>query len=481
MENRVYRMLINGQLLSTGEAFGVLNPATGKQFASAPTAALHHVEEALDSAREGFRVWSATPQSRRSEMLLRAASLLEENRTDLELLLSKEQGKPLPSAVAETNTAIGSFRAVADLILPTKIIKETPTHFLTVRRKPVGVVLAITPWNYPLGIGCGKIARALGHGNSVILKPSPFTPLTSLFMGELLQGVFPAGVLNVVSGDGSVGAQLVESPKINLVSFTGSVLTGKRIMAACANNMTRVLLELGGNDPAIVLPDADVLHAAKGIFAMSMNNSGQICCAVKRVYVHDSLHDSFVREVVRLAEEAVMSIGEGTTEGVKMGPLNNKPQLDRVIDLIADAVRNGGTLLAGGTPPPHADAAGFFLAPTIITNVQEGIRLVDEEQFGPVMPIMKYSLESEVVTRANDSQLGLGASVWGTDSVAVNRVANQLEAGIVWTNEHAVLREGGPFGGMKQSGFRREGDFAEADLDAYTEVQTIKIAKTKTS
>jgi acyl-CoA reductase-like NAD-dependent aldehyde dehydrogenase len=301
-------------------------------------------------------------------------------------------------------------------------------------------------------------------------------------LGELLRDIFPAGVINVVSGDDlsgnhSVGQLLVESPDINLVSFTGSVATGKKIMAACAANMTRVLLELGGNDPAIVLADADIPHASRGIYYMSMGNSGQICCAIKRVYVHRSIFDEFVQRIVAHAKEGSNSIGEGTVDGVKMGPLNNRLQRDRVVALINDAVANGGKVEVGGRVPPHVNPNGFFLEPTIITNVHEGIRIVDEEQFGPVLPIMPFDTEDEVIQRANDSKYGLGASVWGRDAVVMNRILSQLDAGIVWANEHAVLREGGPFGGMKNSGFRREGDFAESDLDAYTEIQTVKFAK----
>jgi acyl-CoA reductase-like NAD-dependent aldehyde dehydrogenase len=262
-----------------------------------------------------------------------------------------------------------------------------------------------------------------------------------------------------------------------MVSFTGSVPTGKRIMASCAKNITRVLLELGGNDPAIVLPDANIEHAAKGIFQMSMANSGQICCAIKRVYVHKSIYEPFVKEVVKMAKEAVPGIGEGIIDGVKMGPLNNETQLKRVMELVKDAEQHGGDIQAGGVQPPHTDRRGFFFEPTIITNVAEGTRIVDEEQFGPVMPVMSYTDESEVIERANRGTYGLGASVWGKDSVALNRIAESLDVGIVWTNEHAVLREGGTFGGMRQSGFRREGDFAEADLDSYTEMKTQKLTK----
>ena len=475
-------MLINGQLVSTPEVFDVFNPATGKRFASAPKATRDHVCSAISAARSGFNVWSRMPQPDRSALLLQAAAALEANRVDLEVLLSKEQGKPLASAVSETSSAISSLRQAAEVRLQVKEVKETITHFLQVRRRPVGVVVGITPWNYPLSLGCGKIARALGHGNSIILKPSPFTPLTSLLLGEILMGVFPPGVLNVITGEDtpgqpSVGQLLVESSDINLVSFTGSGPTGKRIMSACAQNVTRVLLELGGNDPAIVLADADVRHAAKGIFQMSMANSGQICCAIKRVYVHESLFDAFVAEVKQLAVDAVAGIGEGTDDDVTMGPLNNGPQLKRVRELLADAVAHGATVVAGGKSPSHTNPGGHFFEPTIVTGIAEGVRLVDEEQFGPVMPVMPYRDVADVIVRANASVYGLGASVWGRSAKALNRVALELEAGIVWTNQHAVLREGGSFGGMKQSGFRREGDFAEADLDSYTEMQTVKIAK----
>lgn len=476
-ETRMYRMLINGQLVQGAESFEVLNPATGKRFAIAPQASKEQTLHAIESAREGLKIWSKMDPSERSLKLLQAASVMEANKTDLAFILSKEQGKPLVSAAAETNTAISIMRQAADIELRKKKIKETVSHVLQVVKKPVGVVVGITPWNYPLSLGAGKIARAIGHGNSVILKPSPFTPLSSLFLGEILQNVFPPGVVNVVSGDGGVGQQLVDSPDINMVSFTGSGPTGKKIMAACAKNITRVLLELGGNDPAIVLADADIAHSAKGVYHNAMANSGQICCAVKRVYVHESIYDEFVEKVVELAKCQVSKIGEGLADGVTMGPLNNKMQLEIVKTLVADAVKNGAQIKAGGKQPAHTNPEGFFFEPTILTNVHEGMRIVDEEQFGPVMPVMSFNTVEEVVERANRSVYGLGASVWGRKAKELNEIADQLECGIVWTNEHAVLREGGTFGGLKQSGFRHEGDFAEADLESYTEMQTQKLFK----
>ena len=481
-ENRVFRMLINGKLVHSTKVFEVVNPATGKVFAVAPDAAPDQVQAAIRAAKQGLKVWSKMGPNDRAQRMLQAASLIEANRSDLEYILSTEQGKTLAGAASETKTTISLFRQASEIVLPVKHVKETATHYLQTIRVPVGVVVGITPWNYPLSLGAGKIARALGHGNSVILKPSPLTPLSSLYLGELLKDVFPPGVVNIVSGAdehdvASVGQLLSESPEINLVSFTGSVPTGKRIMGACAKNITRVLLELGGNDPAIVLADANVLHAAKGIFTMSMANSGQICCAIKRVYVHESLFDAFVQEVVRLAKEAIPSIGEGVKDGSTMGPLNNKAQIEKVQALVADAKEKGGEVLVGGKPPFHTNPNGYFFEPTIITNVSDGMRVVDEEQFGPVMPVMRYVDESDVIERANRGLYGLGASVWGRDPNSLNRIAGCLDAGIVWTNEHAILREGGTFGGMKQSGFRREGDFAEADIDSYTEMKTLKLSK----
>ncbi len=471
-------MLINGQLMAAGESFPVLNPATGIKFANAPQATLSHAQEAIGAARKAFKEWSSLESSDRSEFLLKAASIMEANKTDLAFLVSKEQGKPLASATAETNTAISLMRSAADIEVPTvHVVKETVSHVLQVVRKPLGVVVGITPWNYPLSLGCGKIARSIGHGNTVVLKPSPFTPLSSLYLGEILKDAFPPGVINVLSGDGDLGNFLVNSPDINLVSFTGSGPTGKKIMAACAQNVTRVLLEMGGNDPAIVLQDADIAHAAKGIYQATMGNSGQICCAIKRVYVHESIFDEFVDAVTSLAKAHVPKIGEGLSDDVTMGPLNNKMQLDRVKELVQDAVKNGAKVHAGGKIPSHTNPDGYFFEPTILTNVSEGTRIVDEEQFGPVMPIMSYKSQEEVIERANASIYGLGASVWGRKARTLNEIASKLESGIVWTNEHAVLREGAPFGGIKQSGFRHEGDFGQADLESYTEIQTQKLFK----
>jgi acyl-CoA reductase-like NAD-dependent aldehyde dehydrogenase len=322
--------------------------------------------------------------------------------------------------------------------------------------------------------------HALVFGNTVIIKPSPYTPLSTLKIGEILAPVFPPGVVNVISGPDTrdekcVGDQLARHPLVKLVAFTGSIPTGKRVFHNCSSKMTRMVLELGGNDPAIVLKDADVEEAATGVFEGAMINSGQICCGIKRVYVQKDIAEKFTSKLVELARERVSKLGSATTEGVLMGPLNNEMQFKRVSELVEDAARNGATVLVGGNRPAHVDQNGFFFAPTVVVGVREGMRIVDEEQFGPVIPVMTFDTEEEVVARANATKYGLGASVWGTDASAVNRVALQLEAGIVWTNEHAADGPGLAFGGFKESGFGREG--GDYDLLTYTECQSVKLLR----
>jgi acyl-CoA reductase-like NAD-dependent aldehyde dehydrogenase len=341
-----------------------------------------------------------------------------------------------------------------------------------VRRRPIGVTACITPWNFPAFCAIQKWAPAIVLGNACVWKPSPFTPLSGLRIAALVSSILPPGVLNVVTGDDkrpfNVGRHLVEHDDVAAVSFTGSGPTGKRIMAACAPQVKRVVLEMGGNDAAIVRSDVDVEEAAKGVFSGAMANTGQICCAIKRCFVHESLYEPFKAQLVKLANEA--SVGDGFSEGVQYGPINNTMQLGKVTDLVEDARAAGCEILTGGKT---REGGGYFYEPTIVSNIKEGVRLFDEEQFGPVLPITPYKTDAEAVERANSSEYGLGGSVWSKDVAAGNELASKILAGTVWVNAHTPLT-GAPFGGFKQSGLGRE--LGKADITAFTESQTLALA-----
>ena len=385
----------------------------------------------------------------------------------------------MSNAVSEVGNALEFFNEAQKVQIPVQVVSTTDTHSLEIHRRPIGVVAAIVPWNYPVHIAVMKLASALVFGNTIVIKPSPNTPLSTLRIGELLAEVFPKGVVNMLAGpdtrdEHSVGDLLTRNPSVALACFTGSIATGKRVFQNSSEKLGRMMLELGGNDAAIVLADADVELAAKGVFEAGMINCGQICCGIKRVFVAENIFDHFASRVAQLAKDKLSEVGPGNGKNVSIGPLNNKVQLERVKELVADAVKTGATVLAGGKQPEHLKG-GFFFEPTIVTNLKEGVRLVDEEQFGPVLPLMKFGSETEAIERANATCYGLGASVWGSNPETVNRVARQLEAGIVWTNEHAADIPGLPFGGMKHSGIGREG--ADFDLYTFTEAQSAKLLK----
>ncbi|KAL7526651.1 hypothetical protein ACHAWF_001860 [Thalassiosira exigua] len=397
------------------------------------------------------------------------------NADELARLLVSEQGKPLAAAREELAGVSFLLKKACEIETKPEVYSETAERRVEVRRVPIGVVACITPWNFPLFCSVQKWAPAIVLGNSVVHKPSPFTPLTGLRLAELINDndCFPPGVFNCISGDDqagfNVGAFLTDSPKVAKVSFTGSVATGKRIMAACADDMKRITLELGGNDAAIVRSDVNVKEMAPKIFAGAFANSGQVCCALKRCFVHESIFDEFKSELIKCASNA--KFGDGMSEGVEYGPLNNKMQLDKVSAYVEDARSQGCDILCGGKA---RDGRGFFYEPTIVSGIKEGVNLFDEEQFGPVLPITPYADDDEAVRRANDSDMGLGGSVWSSDPSAAADLAAKLEAGTVWVNQHGDLT-GAPFGGFKQSGIGRE--LGLADITAFTESQTLSLAK----
>ncbi|MGW5497591.1 aldehyde dehydrogenase family protein [Streptomyces olivaceoviridis] len=457
---RPHTMTINGQPVEGTAAFDVVNPSTGEIFAQAPDCTPDQLDAAMRAAELAQPRW-AEDESTRRQLLLLAADRLEAHADELASILIREQGRPV-SFAREMDLVVAWLRYFGSVEIPREVIVDNDTELIEKIHKPLGVVAAIAPWNAPLLLATWKIAPALRAGNTVVLKPSPYTPLSTLAMGEVLRDILPAGVLNVISGLDPLGARMVEHPIPRKVSFTGSTATGKKVAASAAISLKRVTLELGGNDPAIVLPDADPAAIADKLFWGAFVNSGQICLAVKRVYVHTSIHDSLVEELAERARKAV--VGDGFDPHTTLGPLTNAMQRDRVAQLVNSAIDDGAVAVTGGEAPP---GDGYFYPPTILTNTKDGMAVVDEEQFGPVLPIVAYDDLDAVIERVNASPFGLTASVWSTDLDTAAHVAAQLDAGQVTVNAHANgLRPYLPFSGHKQSGIGVEN--ALEGLSEYT-------------
>jgi acyl-CoA reductase-like NAD-dependent aldehyde dehydrogenase len=462
-------MTIDGKAARAEAARDVINPATGAPFAQAPDCSRAQLDLAMESAQAAFRSWSRDEAARR-KALLACADALQAAAPEMGRLLTQEQGKPLQKGIEEIFGASVWFKFTAGLAIPCEVVQDDEKSRIEVRRRPYGVVGAITPWNFPVMLAAWKIAPALLAGNTIVIKPSPYTPLSTLRLGEVLRDVLPPGVLNVVSGGDDLGAWITQHPAVRKISFTGSVATGKRVAAAAAPDLKRVTLELGGNDAAIVLPDADPAAIAEKLFWGAFMNSGQVCSAIKRVYVHE---DSFARLRDELAQRAKsVKMGDGLAPDVQLGPINNRPQFERVIELVEDAVRAGAKIAAGGSARA---GGGYFFEPTIVTGVAEGVRLVDEEQFGPALPLVTYRDVDDAVERANATSFGLSGSVWSSDVSRAADVASRLECGTAWVNKHLDITPIAPFGGAKWSGIGVEN--GPWGLLGFTEIQTVNIAK----
>ena len=463
-------MTIAGDTVPAADSFGVVNPANGEVFAHAPECSPAQLDAAFDAAAKAQRDWKLDEAARRAT-LLQMADVLLASSGELAPVLTAEQGKPLGDANIEVFAAAIWCQYFANLETPPQVIQDDAEARVEVVRRPVGVVAAITPWNFPLTLAFWKIAPALLAGNTLVLKPSPFTPLTTLKVAELLRDVLPPGVLNVVSGGDELGAWMTGHAVPRKVSFTGSIETGKKVAISAAPDLKRVTLELGGNDPAIVLDDADPAVVAKAIFAGAFNNNGQVCSAIKRVYVPESLYDQVVDGLS--AQASSIKVGEGTDPESKLGPINNAPQYERVKELVADAISHGATAATGG----HAkEGPGYFFEPTILTDVTDGTRIVDEEQFGPALPVISYRNLDDAIDRANATHFGLSGSVWGTDTDRAAEVAAELECGTAWVNTHLALSPQQPFGGFKWSGIGVEN--GPWGLAEFTEVQAVYRSRT---
>lgn len=461
-------MLINGELCHGDESFSVVNPATGEVFAHAPECSQEQLEKAIEGAAGAFYTWRQDIELRRNA-LKRVAELIQSNCDEIAHLLTLEQGKPLNKAKSEVMTSSLQIQFAAATQIPVDVLQDTDQALIKVIHKPYGVVAAITPWNFPINIAMGKVATALIAGNTVILKPSPYTPLSTLKIAEVIKEALPAGVLNIVSGSDPLGTSLTAHPLIRKIDFTGSVGTGKRVAAAAAPDLKRFTLELGGNDPAIVLPDANPKKIAKAIFWGAFTNSGQVCIAAKRLYVHESIKEALTTELAALAEQT--KVGNGLDENTRLGPINNQAQFERVTTLVEEAKGAGARVVTGG----DALGEGYCFQNTILTDLDDNARIVQEEQFGPVLPILAYQDINDVISRANNTHFGLGSSIWTEDLPQAEALAERIEAGTTWVNQHLALSPLAPFGGTKWSGIGYIG--GKWGIEGATELQVINIKR----
>ncbi|GAB4354224.1 MAG: aldehyde dehydrogenase family protein [Oricola sp.] len=461
-------MVINGARVQAAAAFDVTNPSTGEVVGTAPNAAPNDLDDAVDAASAAFKTWSGKSDGERAAACEAVADKIREHAEELALLLTQEQGKPLNGLGSrfEIGGAEAWARHTAGLSLPVKVLQDTNEGRIELHRNPIGVVGSITPWNWPVMIAVWHILPAVRTGNTVVIKPSPYTPLSTLRLVEIMNEVLPAGVVNAIASDDemhNIGAAMAAHPGIRKMVFTGSIATGKKVMMTAAETMKRLTLELGGNDAGIVLPDVDAKQIAEGLFWGGFINNGQTCAAMKRLYVHEDVHDDVCAALVDHARN--IRVGDGRDETSVLGPVANRMQFEKVKRLVDDA-RTKGQVLLGGEP-----GDGLFYPPTIIAGLSNDDPLVAEEQFGPALPIIRYSDVEEAIALANDSENGLGGSVWSKDIEKAKRIARRLECGSVWINKHGAIQPNAPFGGIKASGLGVE--FGEEGLAEYTNIQVV--------
>jgi acyl-CoA reductase-like NAD-dependent aldehyde dehydrogenase len=465
-----FALLIDGRLVGSDESLDVINPAFGKVFARCPAAVRAQLDEAVKAARAAFQSWRQTSYEHRAALVKQLAEALREHQSELAELLTREQGKPLSQSVAEIDRGAAQSEGMVGIKIPVETLIDDDQRQIELHYRPLGVVGIITPWNAPVNLALGPLVSALYTGNTVVLKPSPYTPLTTLKLGELLRDIFPPGVVNVLAGGDALGQWITEHPDVDKISFTGSVATGKKVAASAAGTLKRVTLELGGNDPAIILDDVDPKAIAKKVFFASFVNSGQVCMAIKRIYAHESVYDGLCDALVEEAKKA--KVGNGLDPDTELGPLQNKMQYDKVRGIIDETKQSGAHILAGGDVP---DGDGYFIPPTLVADVDENSRLVREEQFGPIVPILKFSDLEDAIRRANDTRYGLSGSVWTSDPERGKEIAARLEVGTAWVNQHRATSAFVPFGGAKESGLGRQ--YSLLGLKSYMEPEVISVAK----
>lgn len=468
-----YNLIIDGERVQVDQSFPVINPATEEVVAECPLATEADLNRAVEAAKKAFKSWSQTTWPERQDALMKVADILEQHSEELAKILTEEQGKPMAvmgGSLFEMEGAVAWTRATASMELPVEVLQDDEQAYIELHRKPLGVIGSITPWNYPVMIAIWHIVPAILTGNTVVLKPSPMTPLASIRMAELVNKVLPAGVLNIVTDQDELGPLMSAHPDINKIVFTGSSPTGKHIMRSAAGNLKRLTLELGGNDAAIVLPDVDPAEVAPKLFGMAFINSGQVCAAIKRLYIHEDVYEAITNQMAAMA--SAVTVGNGLEDGVDFGPVQNQKQFELICDLAKSAKADGGKFLSGGEP---LEGKGYFFPLTIVEGLNNGSRLVDEEPFGPILPVIKFKDVGEVVERANDNPNGLGGSVWSNNLELAANIASQMECGTVWINGHAMVQPNMPFGGVKDSGIGV--GFGIEGLKEFTSIQAINIAK----
>ena len=463
-----YGLIIGGEKVPTSEYLEIRDPGNGELVGECPVATRDDLDRAVNAAREAYKSWSQSSDDERKAAVNRIADKIHENMEELAELLTREQGKPLNGMGSrfELHGAEAWTRHTGTLELPVEVLSDDETGRVELHRKPLGVVGSILPWNFPILIAIWHFVPAIRTGNTVVIKPSPHTPLSTIRLVEILNEVLPKGVLNVVAGRDDLGQMMTEHPGIQKIVFTGSCGTGKKVMQAASSNLKRVTLELGGNDAGIVLPDANPKEIAERLFWGAFINNGQTCAALKRLYVPDEIYDEVCEALVDYAKN--VPVGHGLEDSSVLGPIQNKMQYDKVVDLVEDAKRNGARILCGGEAP---GGAGYFYPVTIVADVTDGMRIVDEEQFGPVLPVIRYNDLEDAIERANALDVGLGGSAWSSDLEKAKAVAHRLECGTAWVNSHGGIKPFAPFGGVKGSGIGVE--FGELGLKEYTSVQVV--------
>ncbi len=466
-----FALTIGGKRIETAQTFKVLNPADESVVAEAPQGTVALLDQAVEAARKALPGWSALSSEARAAKLMEIAEVIEKHHPELAELVTREQGKTQsgPGANMEVGGAVAWTRVTASLSLPEETIQDDAKGKILLRRKPVGVVGSITPWNWPLMIAVWHIMPAIRIGCTVVIKPSPYTPLSTLRLVELMNTVLPPGVINVVTGDAEVGSRMVTHPGINKIVFTGSINTGKKVMGGAADTLKRLTLELGGNDAGIILPGTKIEPLLEKLFWGCFINAGQTCAALKRLYVHSSQYEEVVSKFADYVSK--IPVGNGMDAKSLIGPLTNKMQLDKVASYVDEARARGARIVTGGVRPK---GPGFFYPLTVIADATDDMLVVKEEQFGPVIPIVKYETVDQAIAKANSLEVGLGGSVWGDDSAAAATTAARLECGTAWVNQHGGLHPMAPFGGVKCSGIGVE--FNVDGLKEYTTVQVLNIA-----
>ncbi|KAK0747179.1 Aldehyde/histidinol dehydrogenase [Schizothecium vesticola] len=450
LDFKLYYNTIDNALSSTNITRRGVNPATEEVLPLVPVSTREDVDDAVRAGQDAFPSWRELSWDKRAEYLVRFADAIEANLGAIAELLGRETGKPVEAAARELEFALSHIRVTAKLRIPEQVLQDNEECSATLRYTPLGVGVGIIPWNFPVLLGLGKLDAALLSGNTFIWKPSPFSPYTALKLGELAARIFPRGVVQVLSGDDDLGPRLTSHPGIAKVSFTGSTATGKKVMQSCAATLKRFTLELGGNDAAIVCDDADLAKVVPKVGTFAFLNSGQVCMDIKRLYVHAAIYDDFMQQLVTFAK-GLRTGGGGDSEAFS-GPIQNAAQFARVQDLYGEVSRQSLKTAMGGSLRDLDKSLGYFMPLTIIDNPPEDSRVVVEEAFGPILPVLKWTDEKDVIARANNTKMGLGASVWSGDVERAQRIANRLEAGNVWVNNHFHLAPHVPFGGHKWSG-----------------------------